>query len=289
MVMPCKYEDGETSTGSSSVSNPAKSETAENVVEVVYYLSWNGQLGHPHFVEVPMSCPPQLLIRDVINMLNRRRGHGMADMYSWSFKRSYKNGHVWQDLWANDYIYPCNDDDHDYILKGSLLTGASVTPPSFDTISPSTSRSRVPSEIQSCTDLGSITPSTAKTNDSSWSTFDDHHNIYNIKTSAELWDKGSGDEKNKKVGSVKLATLLNREETGTPAVKSRTRASTPGQRRSRERKEVSVSDENGQRAVRETPSMRKKTTTPLLLMILRCGSKRFEASPERKSRSYPVS
>ncbi|VFQ91425.1 unnamed protein product [Cuscuta campestris] len=88
-------------------------------VPVVYYLSRNGQLEHPHFMEVPLSAPEGLYLRDVINRLNSLRGKGMAALYSWSAKRSYKNGFVWHDLTENDFIYPAHG--HEYVLKGSEL------------------------------------------------------------------------------------------------------------------------------------------------------------------------
>ncbi|KAJ0622128.1 hypothetical protein HanIR_Chr01g0016541 [Helianthus annuus] len=91
-------------------------------VAVVYYLSRNGQLEHPHFVEVSLSCSDGLYLRDVIDRLNSLRGKGMASMYSWSSKRSYKNGFVWHDLSENDFIYPAHGNE--YILKGSELFDA---------------------------------------------------------------------------------------------------------------------------------------------------------------------
>nr|GMD15806.1 protein UPSTREAM OF FLC [Ipomoea batatas] len=61
---------------------------SERKVAVVYYLSRNGQLEHPHFMEVPLSSPEGLYLRDVINRLNFLRGIGLASLYSWSAKRS---------------------------------------------------------------------------------------------------------------------------------------------------------------------------------------------------------
>ncbi|KAG9149895.1 hypothetical protein Leryth_020256 [Lithospermum erythrorhizon] len=88
-------------------------------VPVVYYLSRNGQLQHPHFIQLPLSSPHGLYLQDVINRLNSLRGKGMASMYSWSCKRSYKNGYVWQDLAENDYVHPANGNE--YVLKGSEI------------------------------------------------------------------------------------------------------------------------------------------------------------------------
>ncbi|GMH07100.1 hypothetical protein Nepgr_008940 [Nepenthes gracilis] len=88
-------------------------------VPVVYYLSRNRQLEHPHFIEVPVSSPEGICLRDVIEKLNVLRGRGIASMYSWSCKRSYKNGFVWHDLSEDDLIIPANGNE--YVLKGSEL------------------------------------------------------------------------------------------------------------------------------------------------------------------------
>lgn len=83
-------------------------------VSVVYYLSRNGHLQHPHFIQVPLSSSNGLYLRgiylvllhsiffdyfllipewilvfalDVMNRLNILRGNGMPYMYSWSSKR----------------------------------------------------------------------------------------------------------------------------------------------------------------------------------------------------------
>ncbi|KAL8029710.1 hypothetical protein ABFX02_14G242500 [Erythranthe guttata] len=88
-------------------------------VPVVYYLCRNRQLEHPHFMEVPISSTDGLYLRDVIERLNVLRGRGMASMYSWSCKRSYKNGFVWHDLCDDDLILPAHGNE--YVLKGSEL------------------------------------------------------------------------------------------------------------------------------------------------------------------------
>ncbi|EEF38657.1 conserved hypothetical protein [Ricinus communis] len=89
-------------------------------VAVVYYLCRNRQLEHPHFIEVPLSSQQDgLYLKDVIERLNVLRGRGMASMYSWSCKRSYKNGFVWHDLSEDDLILPAHGNE--YVLKGSEL------------------------------------------------------------------------------------------------------------------------------------------------------------------------
>ncbi|XP_073055832.1 protein SOSEKI 3-like [Primulina eburnea] len=88
-------------------------------VPVIYYLCRNRQLEHPHFMEVPLSSPDGLYLRDVVERLNGLRGRGMASIYAWSCKRSYKNGFVWHDLCEDDLILPAHGNE--YVLKGSEL------------------------------------------------------------------------------------------------------------------------------------------------------------------------
>ncbi|XP_019183661.1 PREDICTED: protein UPSTREAM OF FLC [Ipomoea nil] len=92
-------------------------------VQVVYYLSRNGLLEHPHYMEVTHLAHRHLLLKDVMDRLTALRGKGMPSLYSWSCKRSYKNGYVWNDLAENDVIYPCEGSE--YILKGSELVQGS--------------------------------------------------------------------------------------------------------------------------------------------------------------------
>ncbi|XP_075491578.1 protein SOSEKI 3-like isoform X1 [Primulina tabacum] len=86
-------------------------------VPVVYYLCRNSLFEHPHFMEVPLTSADGLYLRDVIERLNLLRGRGIASIYSWSCKRSYKNGFVWHDLCADDLILPAHGNE--YVLKGS--------------------------------------------------------------------------------------------------------------------------------------------------------------------------
>ncbi|KQJ99396.1 hypothetical protein BRADI_3g43040v3 [Brachypodium distachyon] len=99
---------------------PPPPPAAGNKVAVVYYLCRSRHLEHPHFIEVPLAAPDAgLYLRDVINRLNVLRGKGMAAMYSWSCKRSYKNGFVWHDISEDDLVLPAQGNE--YILKGSEL------------------------------------------------------------------------------------------------------------------------------------------------------------------------
>ncbi|KAJ0233937.1 Protein SOSEKI 2 [Hirschfeldia incana] len=88
-------------------------------VQVVYYLTRNGHLEHPHFIEVIVPVNQPLRLRDVMNRLTVLRGKSMPSLYAWSCKRSYRNGFVWNDLAESDVIYPSNCGE--YVLKGSEI------------------------------------------------------------------------------------------------------------------------------------------------------------------------
>lgn len=140
-----------------------------NKVPVVYYLTRNGQFEHPHFMEVPLSSPDGLYLRDVINRLNCLRGKGMASLYSWSAKRSYRNGFVWHDLTENDFIYPAHGQE--YVLKGSeLLDNTLSSQP--DEIACSNSRNPV-TEIQKIREDREFSVVASRRNQS-WSSSDFH-------------------------------------------------------------------------------------------------------------------
>ncbi|CAI8601599.1 unnamed protein product [Vicia faba] len=98
----------------------SKHTQADHEIPVLYYLSRNGQLEHPHLMYVSVSSPHGTLrLKDVMNTLSFLRGPGIANMYSWSTKRNYRNGFVWQDLSENDFISPSSN--HEYVLKGTQL------------------------------------------------------------------------------------------------------------------------------------------------------------------------
>ncbi|KAK1301689.1 hypothetical protein QJS10_CPB12g01228 [Acorus calamus] len=94
-------------------------------VKIVYYLCRNGQLEHPHFIEVSHLPNQQLRLKDVMDRLTILRGRGMPSLFSWSCKRTYKNGYVWNDLTENDVIHP-TEGGAEYVLKGSeIIEGCS--------------------------------------------------------------------------------------------------------------------------------------------------------------------
>ncbi|KAE8701125.1 Cellulase protein isoform 1 [Hibiscus syriacus] len=81
-------------------------------VQVVYYLTRNGQLEHPYYMEVTHLLNQPLCLRDVMERLTALRGKGMPSLYAWSCKRSCKNSYVWNDLADNDII-PQSDETKD--------------------------------------------------------------------------------------------------------------------------------------------------------------------------------
>ncbi|XP_057736379.1 protein SOSEKI 4-like [Arachis stenosperma] len=171
---------------------------------VVYYLSRNGQLEHPHLMEVPFSSSTLLSLKDVLNRLTYLRGEGMRNMYSWSSKRSYRNGFVWQDLTENDFIYPTNGHD-EYVLKGTLLIQPSHTLTSFDdTLSSdadhadSSSSSTTAVKVytaNACTNAANA--STQTDNKNQLDTVSDNNDGISISTSCS--GSGSGDIRNQKM------------------------------------------------------------------------------------------
>ncbi|XP_009125326.1 protein UPSTREAM OF FLC isoform X2 [Brassica rapa] len=98
-------------------------------VQVVYYLTRNGHLEHPHFIEVITPVNQHLRLRDVMNRLTVLRGKNMPSLYAWSCKRSYRNGFVWNDLAENDVIYPSNCENVEETHVKRTLSGPNQEAP----------------------------------------------------------------------------------------------------------------------------------------------------------------
>ncbi|XP_060184915.1 protein SOSEKI 5-like [Lycium barbarum] len=197
-------------------------------VPVIYYLSRNGQLEHPHFIEVPFSSSDGLYLRDVINRLNFLRGKGMAYLFSWSCKRSYKNGYVWHDVSENDLIHPTNG--HDYVLKGSELLETSRSSQFCEISLPESRKS--PSDSGENHDSSSSTKARRRRNQS-WSSFEnpqqEYRLVYKCESSREMAGKSMSvatqtEEKRRKAGIVRgqenKSVELSREELSPPSMSS---------------------------------------------------------------------
>ncbi|KAH7836712.1 hypothetical protein Vadar_004644 [Vaccinium darrowii] len=189
VLMSRKWKDSlETSPERTKVwIEPSSSKVrTEKKVPVVYYLCRNGQLEQPHFMEVPLSSPQGLYLKDVINRLNFLRGKGMATMYSWSSKRGYKNGFVWHDLSENDFIYPASGKE--YVLKGSeLLDGGSLSLISKSNDSPfSSSFRKPPPETRPSGDDSDFPAAVTRRRNQSWSAIDLHeYQVYKAESTGE--------------------------------------------------------------------------------------------------------
>ncbi|KAL6200098.1 hypothetical protein ACLB2K_029880 [Fragaria x ananassa] len=182
LQIPNKWRDSDTSPDPTHEPEPKLAITPnDRKVPVVYYLSRNGQLEHPHFMEVPLSSPRGLFLRDVINRLNLLRGKGMATMYSWSAKRGYKTGFVWHDLSENDFIHPSHGNE--YVLKGSELLDPPVNPMALQSAS---SRSlRPPPEIHD-SGVGYDSPVIVRRRNQSWSSIDlNEYKVYKTESVGE--------------------------------------------------------------------------------------------------------
>ncbi|XP_004251456.2 protein SOSEKI 5 [Solanum lycopersicum] len=169
-----KWKDRETSN-KVWIENQNHKLKSERKVPVVYYLTRNGQLEHPHFMEVTLSSPDEgLYLRDVINRLNFLRGKGIASLYSWSAKRSYRNGFVWHDLADHDFIYPAHGQE--YVLKGSQLVEGATT---------LTSKNQVP-EVRKL-------PAVSRRRNQSWCSADFHeYRVYKAESSSNEYSGKAG-------------------------------------------------------------------------------------------------
>ncbi|PWA98175.1 hypothetical protein CTI12_AA021450 [Artemisia annua] len=89
-------------------------------VHIVYYLSRNGRIEHPHLIRIHHVSRNGVHLRDVKSWLSELRGMDMPDSFAWSYKRIYKGSYVWQDLLDEDLITPICDNE--YVLKGSEIS-----------------------------------------------------------------------------------------------------------------------------------------------------------------------
>ncbi|KAG7036898.1 Protein UPSTREAM OF FLC [Cucurbita argyrosperma subsp. argyrosperma] len=265
-------------------------------VPVVYYLSRNGHLEHPHFMEVPLSSSEGLYLRDVINRLNLLRGNGMASAYSWSSKRSYKNGFVWHDLSENDFIYPLHGKE--YVLKGSELLHSSLDSRVQGSVS---SRSLRPPEIHKLVGEESDSPILSRRLNQSWSSVDFHeYKVYKTDSSSDSSAKAAAadastqtDEKHRRRRRVgreeekeeKETEEVNGESNSTPSTElSREEISPPPSDYSPETLESLMKADgrliiseavNTNRTTESFPSGRMKASA-VLMQLISCGSISFK-------------
>ncbi|XP_039140826.1 uncharacterized protein LOC120278007 isoform X2 [Dioscorea cayenensis subsp. rotundata] len=89
-------------------------------LNIIYFLSRDSHIEHPHLIRVHHFYRNAIHLFDVKKWLAELRGREMPGSYSWSYKRRYKSGYVWQDLLKDeDIITPVSNNE--YVLKGSLI------------------------------------------------------------------------------------------------------------------------------------------------------------------------
>ncbi|KAJ4711724.1 Protein UPSTREAM OF FLC [Melia azedarach] len=98
-------------------------------IHIIYFLSHMGHVEHPHLIRVHHLTRNGVYLRDVKRWLAEVRGKDMPEAFSWSYKRRYKSGYVWQDLMDDDLITPISDNE--YVLKGSESIPCTTFDPSM--------------------------------------------------------------------------------------------------------------------------------------------------------------
>ncbi|XP_057807589.1 protein SOSEKI 1-like [Salvia miltiorrhiza] len=93
-------------------------------LHIVYFLSRKGRIEHPHLFRVHHLSRNGVRLRDVKRWLAELRGKEIPASFSWSYKRRYKTGFVWQDLLDDDLITPISDNE--YVLKGSEICSTNI-------------------------------------------------------------------------------------------------------------------------------------------------------------------
>lgn len=88
-------------------------------VHIIYFISRKGRIDHPHLLRVGHFCGNGVRLRDIKRWLAVVRGEDMPESFSWSYKRRYRTGYVWQDSVDEDLITPISDNE--YVIKGSAF------------------------------------------------------------------------------------------------------------------------------------------------------------------------
>ncbi|XP_057498420.1 protein SOSEKI 1-like [Actinidia eriantha] len=99
----------------------------ERRIHILYFLSREGRIEHPHLISVRPLSRNGVRLRDVKRWLSKFRGKDMPDSFAWSYKRKYKSGYVWKDLLDEDLVTPISDNE--YVLKGSEIASINLDLP----------------------------------------------------------------------------------------------------------------------------------------------------------------
>lgn len=286
LQIPKKWKERETSPERTKVWTEPKLKTQKRV-PVVYYLCRDGQLDHPHFMEVPLSSSDGLYLRDVINRLNFLRGNGIGSMYSWSSKRSYKNGFVWHDLAEDDFIYPAHGQE--YVLKGSEFVGGLLVSKSNDTLSSSFKKPPEQRKMKEDCDF----PFVNRRRNQSWSSIDLHeYKVYKTDSPSESGRNAADastqtDDKRRRRNLIKedenqtedqsyqnQTTELNTEEISPPPSDS-SPETLESLMKADGRLIVRPSEDCSNLTANNHPSGRLKAST-VLMQLISCGSVSFK-------------
>ncbi|KAF9609174.1 hypothetical protein IFM89_013564 [Coptis chinensis] len=109
--------------GKGEVGNDGRESGEVRRVHIIYFLSRMGRVEQPHLIRVHHVSRNGIHLKDVKRWLSELRGKNMPDSFSWSYKRKYKSGYVWQDLMDEDLITPISDNE--FVLKGSEIPAIS--------------------------------------------------------------------------------------------------------------------------------------------------------------------
>ncbi|GFP91411.1 protein upstream of flc [Phtheirospermum japonicum] len=100
-------------------------------LHIVYFLSRKGFTEHPHLIRVHNNLSNNgVRLRDIKGWLGELRGKDMPESFTWSCKRKYKAGYIWQDLLDNDFVTPISDNE--LVLKGSEISPTTNTNTDID-------------------------------------------------------------------------------------------------------------------------------------------------------------
>ncbi|KAG7993072.1 hypothetical protein I3843_02G159000, partial [Carya illinoinensis] len=182
-----QWPDRESSPERTKIWFEPKPKNTVQKVPVIYYLSRNGQLEHPHFMEVPLiSSPKGLYLQDVMNRLNFLRGQDMAKLYSWSSKRIRLNSFSFQELQKWICVARLIQERSSQLLETSLSFR------SYERASSSSSTSKISTETNSSS-VDSNVPAILRKKNRSWSSFEDlrEYQVYKAKTAAEFAEKAA--------------------------------------------------------------------------------------------------
>ncbi|XP_031377834.1 uncharacterized protein LOC116193180 isoform X2 [Punica granatum] len=96
-------------------------------IHIIYSLSRGGHIDQRHLFRVHQVSHTGVYLRDIKRWLADLPGKDMPEALSWSYKRRYRTGYIWQDLVDDDLLTPISDNE--YVLQGSeKISSPSMTP-----------------------------------------------------------------------------------------------------------------------------------------------------------------